>query len=218
MRYRLYCFDMDGVLYDSRTMVGLGYQRALQQYNAETGQQIPVPDVDTIMEEIGKPIPVIYRNLFPQLSEAEQRHVASFTLAHFVELIHEGRGVLLPGAAEVLSHLHRQQVLLGLASNGRVPYLQAILDTYDLRKYFHSIVFVDGKHLPSKGSLIKHYMHEFDVPAQDTLMIGDRMSDYDAAQEAGVDFACIMSGHGNDFSDEPITYRLHHLQEVLEIQ
>jgi len=217
MKYKLVCFDMDGVLYSSEKIVGLAYKGAVEKIRKDQGLNVEIPTVERIMEEIGKPIIDIYRNLFPTLTAEQQKEIATNNLGELISLIRSKKGVLLPGAAKVLKELRSRGVFIGLASNGRGPYLTAIMETYEIKPEFHSIKFINGEDLKSKADLIKTYMKEFSIAPEETLMVGDRMSDYNAAKEAAVPFACVTSGHGSDFSDQQFDYTVHHLQELIEI-
>jgi phosphoglycolate phosphatase len=217
MKYKLVCFDMDGVLYSSEKIVGLAYKGAVEKIRQDQGLDVEIPTVERIMEEIGKPIIDIYRNLFPTLTAEQQKEIATNNLGELISLISSKKGVLLSGAEAVLKELRSREVYMGLASNGRGPYLNAIMDTYDIGQHFHSIRFINGKELCSKADLINAYKKEFSVSPEETLMVGDRMSDYNAAKEAGVPFACVTTGHGSDFSNQQFDYTVHHLEELLEI-
>ncbi len=60
-------------------------------------------------------------------------------------------------------------------------------------------------------------MNEFRILPEQTLMVGDRLADYEAAQEAGVDFARMTAGHGSDFTDEEVAYSMQTLHELIPV-
>ena len=217
MKYNLICFDMDGVIYSSEEIIGKAYQNAIHEFSKRSGVQIHIPEVDNIMEEIGKPVKEIFQNLFPHLTEEQRDGISALTLEFLLELIKSKKGELLPGVEKVFEQLSKMDVKIGLASNGREKYLDAILKTYGLSSYFHSFAYINQGEIRTKGDIIKSYMNEFDEDPGNVLMVGDRMSDYNAARDAGVDFACVLSGHGNDFTDEELTYTIHNLEEILDV-
>lgn len=217
MRYRLVCFDMDGVLYSSERMIAGVFRKAALEYAAVRGLAVTVPELPEIMEQIGRPISVIFSSLFPGLSPEQQREISLLTLQELVTRVRAREGSLLPGAFDVLRTLAIRGVQLGLASNGRAPYLDAILETYNLVRFFPDRAVIDGKALPDKGSLITHAMARHGIGPRETLMVGDRLTDWEAARQAGVDFACVLSGHGSDFTDQPLDHAIHRLAELLPI-
>lgn len=220
MRYSLLCFDMDGVIFSSGKILGPVYQSAISAYARDNQRDIAVPELSRILEEIGKPVPVIFANLFPELPDEERGKISSNVLHFLMQKVRNQEGELLEGVHEVLAFLNRHKIKVGLASNGRAGYLNSILETYDLADKFDSVAIIDHDKLPSKGSLVRHYMDEFSIPSEKTLMVGDRLTDYEAARENNVDFALVTSGHGNDFTDEPdvkVEWKIQSLPELIPV-
>ena len=217
MPYKLVCFDMDGVLYSSEAMIADAFTDAVGKYNRESDEALTVPDLRTIMEVVGYSIKTIYETLFPDLSQSGQERVSVLTLEALVQRVRNSEGTLLPNAESVLQGLVEGGVEFGLASNGRAPYLDAILETHGIGRFFPDRAVIDGKALPDKGSLITHAMARHGMRPKDTLMVGDRLTDYEAAGQAGVDFACVLSGHGSDFGDHEFTWSINDLEELLPI-
>jgi len=215
MDYDLICFDMDGVIYSSEKMIGDAYQRAIGYYKEQNNEKVIVPSLAEIVEQLGSPIAVIFKNLFPDLSEEKRKQIAAGVLVYLVENVKNKKGELLLGSKEILEKLKGEGKKIGLASNGRAPYLNAILDSYDLRKYFDVVIFV-GEEYPTKGALIVGAGSILGISAERTLMVGDRKVDWLAAQEAKVDFAMIYGGHGNDFKDEKCKFKSENLLGLLE--
>ena len=217
MPYKLVCFDMDGVLYSSEAMIADAFRDAVLEYRKESGKVIAVPELPRIMEEVGRPIRTIYANLFPQLTLEDRDRVSVLALDALEKMVRAEEGTLLSNALEILEHLRMGGVAVGLASNGRAQYLDAILETYGMDQFFPDRAVIDGSALPDKGSLITHAMERHGIAPSDTLMVGDRLTDYDAAHQAGVDFACVLTGHGSDFSDHQFTWSVHDLEELVPI-
>ncbi len=215
MDYDLISFDMDGVIYSSEKMIGDAYQRAITHYKETNSEEVVVPSLEQIIEQLGNPIVVIFENLFPRLSANKRSEIAVAVLVYLVENVNAKKGELLLGSREILEKLKGEGKKIGLASNGRAPYLNAILDSYDLRKYFDAVIFV-GEEYPSKGSLIVGAGDILGISAERTLMVGDRKVDWLAAKEAKVDFAMIYGGHGNDFNGEKSKFEVENLLGLLD--
>ena len=54
--------------------------------------------------------------------------------------------------------------------------------------------YIDGKNIFTKGDILKAYV-QLGLPAQEILMVGDRLSDLDAAKAISCDFAWCAYGH-----------------------
>jgi len=217
MPYKLVCFDMDGVLYSSEKMIAAAFRDAVMRFSREVELDVQVPKLQRIMEEVGRPIRTIYANLFPKLNQVQQERVSTLTLDTLEKRVKAREGTLLPGALQVLQKLEERGIAIGLASNGRERYLDAILQTYGMDRYFPGRAVIDGDKLPDKGSLITHAMQRYELNAEDTLMVGDRLTDYEAAEQAGVDFVCVLTGHGNDILDHQSAYSIRKLEELLPV-
>ena len=53
----------------------------------------------------------------------------------------------------------------------------------------------NNRRKPAPGMLLEAF-HDFKIPPQRTLMIGDALRDFQAAQRAGCDFALVRTGKG----------------------
>ncbi|HBN21899.1 MAG TPA: D-glycero-beta-D-manno-heptose-1,7-bisphosphate 7-phosphatase [Holosporales bacterium] len=53
----------------------------------------------------------------------------------------------------------------------------------------------NNRRKPAPGMLLEAF-HDFNIPPQRTLMIGDALRDFQAAQRAGCDFALVRTGKG----------------------
>jgi len=220
-KYKLICFDMDGVIFSSENIIYKAYQNAATQYNIENEGQVTVPNTPTILQEVGKPVPVIFQNLFPQLNQSQQSHLSKMCLDELIELVLQKKGLLYPQVDTTLSSLKEKGVKIALASNGRSFYLEAILEAYQLEKYFDVTHYVDeeidGSPLETKTRLIVESMKDFKVSTKETLMVGDRITDQVAAKEANVDFAAMLEGHSSELVGSDASYFLHSLSELIPI-
>lgn len=213
---KLVCFDMDGVIYSSEPIIEAAFQQGIARWGEESGQPITVPGKEEILEQIGKPIPDIFLNLFPEKNEQQRREIAESVQVVLDKMVAEKGGDLIPGARFALQEVRRRGIKVGLASNGRESYLRSIMETYDLQQYFDALVFTGGD-LPGKGDLVRWYMEKFSAEPSETVMVGDRLTDYHAAKENSARFVLVTAGHGNDFTDEPVEHSIEDLHNLPEL-
>jgi phosphoglycolate phosphatase len=122
----------------------------------------------------------------------------------FLELYAENtskRSRLYPGIREGIDWLKSQGYLLGCVTNKAAQFTLPLLEDLGVRDDFG--IVVSGDTLPVKkpdpGPLL-HAARHFGVPAAQSLMVGDSVSDVTAARAAGFQIVCMSYGynHGVD--------------------
>jgi phosphoglycolate phosphatase-like HAD superfamily hydrolase len=98
--------------------------------------------------------------------------------------------------AATLAALGDSAYALGVASNGRHPYIAAVLDTYELRPCFVDLVAVESGSKTTKADLLRAYVTRHAVEQGKLVMIGDRASDVEAARDLSCLFVGCDYGHG----------------------
>jgi phosphoglycolate phosphatase len=105
-----------------------------------------------------------------------------------------------PLAVETLVALKQKEYKVGILTRGGRDYAESVLGLWNLYDGFHTVVcrddyaFEDAK--PSPMS-IKHFARELDVQPEEVLYLGDNLSDWYAARDAGADFIGVLSGGCN---------------------
>ena len=194
----LIAFDLDGVLYSSEPFLGAAYREAIANVNARRPGSFPrVPETREILDHVGWPVPVILARLFPAIEPAAVELLSSETLQVICTRVARGEGLLFPGVAESLAQLERSGVRLAVASNGRRRYVEAVLSTYGISRYFIELVSVDGgDRINSKADILRAYLGREPCSPTELVMVGDRASDVEAAQAVGCHFVGCDYGHG----------------------
>jgi len=217
MKFKLICFDMDGVIYSSEKILGKAYSIAIEKFAVNSSADIKIPSTEEILAQVGRPVIQIFANLFPELNQEDRQVLSDMCLDELCILIENKEGELIEDIIETLKKLKATGIIITLASNGRRKYLESILNSFDLTGFFDSRHFISEKGIGSKGGLIKFYMEEFNVSNESTLMVGDRFSDYEAAEQANTPFAAFMQGHGNDFENLEPEYKMQKISELIDI-
>lgn len=195
----LIAFDLDGVLYSSEPFLGEAYREAIANVNVQRPGSFPrVPQTREILDHVGWPVSVILARLFPTIDLAAVELLFLETVHVIAAHIQRREGILFPGVAETLSELQRADLALAVASNGRRQYVETVLSTYGIARYFTPLVTIDGADgTKSKADILRTYMaRERYTPAQ-LVMVGDRTSDVEAAQAVGCHFVGCDYGHGH---------------------
>jgi phosphoglycolate phosphatase len=194
----LIAFDLDGVLYSSEPFLGDAYREAIANVNAQRPGAFPrVPATREILDHVGWPVPVILARLFPTTAPAAVELLSTETLQVICARVARGEGILFAGVGATLARLHGRGLALAVASNGRRPYIETVLATYDIARYFIERVSVDGGACArSKTDVLRTYLQRAARGPRQLVMVGDRASDVEAAQAVGCHFIGCDYGHG----------------------
>lgn len=196
-------FDMDGVLIDTRQLI----TGAITDVLAARGLTATASDIANVT---GKPVHGMYEVLAPGHDALllEKEH-----LAH-----HEGNLHLITeyGAEDILpalSHSYRLGVFTGFNELSR-----SRLDMFDLSKFFEVIIDSSqySKHKPDPEGLFL-CMSELGVTPEETVYVGDGISDILVGKAAGVNkIVGITQGFGSreDFAKHGADYIIDSLIEL----
>ncbi len=198
---RAILFDVDGTLFSSEHIIGEVYRTAFTEFMQrfpEKRSQASVPELSAILAEIGKPVVEIFRNLAPGLSETDRGVISALVLSDLIRRIGRGEGEHYPDVNETVAALHRRGYELFAASNGRLAYIEAILAFNGTRSFFRAVPAIDGQAIKNKNDLVRSILSAYALDGTSAVLVGDRASDRDAAQLAGLPFIACRYGHTQD--------------------
>jgi len=193
-----YCaFDIDGTLYDCGPIILEAFQEGARRFAADAGTPLRVPTREDILRVVGLPTDEMFYRLYPALSTAENDRLNFISTECLSAMVRKRGGILFDGVRETLEELDGRDVRMLVASNGKPRYIEAILETYDLVRFFSGpLVMVNGD-IKNKTDIVRYYLDN--VTGGDMLiMVGDRASDRAAARENGVPFIGCAFGHAGD--------------------
>lgn len=176
---RGYIFDMDGTLFQTNLILTPALEETFQMlrdkglWEGET----PLERYEAIM---GVPLPEVWRTLCPLHTELQHQVSNDFFQYALIRCIQNRQGALYDGVEDVLSKLSKVDPLF-IASNGQTAYLQAIVDTYQLQRYFQAIYSIDVESSGNKADLVARIIREQQL--EEGAVIGDRLSDFEAAHK-----------------------------------
>ncbi len=197
-------FDNDGTVYDNRGVGDVGGVLTVKRLYKELEINEPVPAAEEFMKLMGEPHKEIFMKLV-KVNEFEKIYpkIYKYSLEECEKLIRARKGKIYAGVLEAVSKL-RASIKVAIATNGRLGYIRPISETHELGKYFDLIMSVEQVR-GDKASLIREEMKQLGVKSSETIIVGDRIADIEAARGAGCKVALVKWGYGNEkewrFSD-----------------
>jgi 2-phosphoglycolate phosphatase len=187
--YKLCVFDLDGTLVDTKLDIAL----ALQKVMGEAG--FPKPGLDEVKNAIGGGA----RKALFKLTGLEGG-ILDPMLKEFTTLYEEmccDNTVVYQGAEELLKKLNGLGIKLAVVTMKFRAPSHKILAHHGLIDLFDTVLTFDDleKRKPDPDSLFM-LQRKFSVSPEDTLMVGDSMTDLDYAKAAGVDACAVTFGYG----------------------
>ncbi len=202
-------FDLDGTLVETTRLNIPIIQAEIKKY-----AHLHVPDSRKIQSAFGLPYKEFWELLTPDATEQEIRIISQCQEKELFELL-KTENVLLPKAREVLTELKRRGHILSTASNCSTAYLNAILESQQIKDLFYEplcIEKVDG--YMKKDILLAHFQH---LNKLDAFMIGDRSSDIEAAKAHHIPAVACHLGYADDGELEEADYHIYSLEDLLEL-
>lgn len=181
----LVILDLDGTLYSSRATTLGAVAHAVADLNARHGLGMQTPGEEQILAGVGCTRVEFAKRVFPALPARYHEEIDGLIWHWERELITAGRGSLYPGAREALEDMSRDGFRLAVATNAGRPYMDTILDHFDVRRLFDECRCAGDGAPGDKSDLIRAVVASLGVEASSSVMVGDRRSDIDAAKKAG---------------------------------
>jgi phosphoglycolate phosphatase-like HAD superfamily hydrolase len=190
-RYRLVIFDMDGTLSEE------------------------ILDFEAIRQEIGVDASVGILEHLATLPD-EARTTAQTILDRHENAAAETCGVH-DGAAPLLAEFKRLHIHTALLTRNSLVNARTILSRHQLL-LDHVSTREDRPHKPHADSIL-NITRRFDIPVEQTLMVGDYIYDLQAAQAAGADSAllCLRDGGKRPEFAGMATYCVDCLMDLLPL-
>ena len=192
MKYKNLIFDIDGTLWDSRSIVAKGYNYVLE---GEGLNHLCVTAED-LRPLFGKVMSEIADILFHSLPE-ETRYPLLERCMEWEHRFLENDPcdtIAYPKVKETIAKLAENHNLY-IVSNSQKGYPELCMDKLGLEPYIKDhLCFGDTG--TSKGKTIRKLMERNGIPADDVIYIGDTQGDYEATLEADVPFIWCTFGFG----------------------
>ena len=194
--------DVDGTLVDSVPDLAYCVDEMMKQLD------MPVYGEDKVRNWVGNGVERLTRRaLIGQLDGEPDDALFEKAYPIFLDLYDKNvceRSCLYDGVREALDFLKTQDVKIGCVTNKNAQFTLPILEKLGVKDDFEIIICGDtlDKKKPDPLPLL-HGAEKLGATPEQSLMLGDSMSDVKAARAAGFDIICMSYGynHGEDIRD-----------------
>ncbi|MCR4678418.1 MAG: HAD hydrolase-like protein [Lachnospiraceae bacterium] len=193
--YKYVLFDLDGTISDPKVGICTSVQQALKKFG------IDVADINTLTPFIGPPLRDSFRDFYHIKPEDMEDVIAAYRARFSTVGLFEND--LYDGIPELLKSLKENGRKLALASSKPRVFVEKILDHFGISQYFDVIMGseLDGTR-ENKSEIIAECLRLFELdPSGDlseTVMVGDRKYDIEAANAAGLPNIAVSYGYGSE--------------------
>ncbi len=188
---RLAIFDFDGTLFDSVCDVVICFNKTLTIHN------FPTLTHEEYLDRLGGNIDEIVSLILKDKNTAKNIELVKKTYGQLYSKSPKENTRPFAGAHEILKALQEKGILLAINSNRSNDSVKYYID-----RFFSDINFqaIEGHGLdyPSKPdpSAVINMMEKFKVTEDETLYIGDSITDIRTAQNAEIDCVLVSWGYG----------------------
>lgn len=192
MKYQNILFDLDGTVIDSR--LGLGNSLTYALANVGMGDLINRELLDSFL---GVP-------LLQGMEEycGMDRETANKAVDYFQKYYGE-RGMFeskpFDGFESMLKLLSHNGKVLAVATNGYTENAKIVLGHHCIAKYFSIIRGLTSLGADeTKQEVIRGVVKDLNIDTDNTVMVGDRFFDIQAAKDSGVHSVGVLYGYGEE--------------------
>ena len=180
-------FDLDGTLTDP----ALGFVRSINYSLLEHGMS-PF-DEEKLKKFIGPPLDDSFREILHLDQDKDVSSLVSKYRERYAEVGYS-ENILYEGIPEVLVALRGLGFKLGVCTSKRTDFAEKILTLFDIRNHFQ---FVDGGEVGVKKSSQLEDLITHNFIDRNSIMIGDRSIDIDAAKKNSMKSVGVLYGYGS---------------------
>lgn len=212
--------DVDGTLVDSVPDLAYCVDEMLKAL------ELPVRGEERVRHWVGNGVErLVRRGLVNDLNGEPDEALFEKAMPIFNALYAENtskRSCLYPGVKEALDFLRTTDVKIGCVTNKAAQFTLPILKDLGIADYFEIVICGDtlAKKKPDPLPLL-HAAEQLSVQPQNSLMLGDSMSDVKAARAAGFSIICMSYGynHGEDIRDyhpDAVVDRMDEIKQLID--
>jgi len=181
-------FDVDGVLIDSNKVIIKAYKITAKKLG------LRIPSSEEIIDLLGRPLETIAVILWPNVDR--EVYVKEHRKLFMDKNLHIP-GV--DGTVNAIKELKKSGFKLGVVSGGCIFLIKKHLKEagFDIN-WFEAISSFETtkKHKPGPEPLF-YVMDKLNVKPEETLYVGDAISDYECAKNAKVEYVAVLTGFLN---------------------
>ena len=182
-------FDIDGTLWDSRSIIVEGYNQVL----TAAGHEDLCVTAEDLKRLFGKTMKEIADIMLTTLPEEERYSLMEKCIdTGDARLLDDPCDIGYPGVKETLEELHKRYRLF-IVSNSQLGYPETTMEKLGITHLFQGHLCF-GNTGTDKGTTIRILMEQHSI--KNAVYIGDTQGDYEAAMKAGLPFVWATFGFG----------------------
>ncbi|MER2492133.1 HAD family hydrolase [Catenovulum sediminis] len=212
-KYKLVIFDWDGTLMDSIGRIVSSMQ------NAASNCGVEVPSDALAQSVIGLSLPTAIQTLFPSADETMKKRLSDVYRQEYV-YDNPVPTPLFHGVEPLLQQLSEQGYILAVATGKARAGLDRVLKATGLANYFAATICADESESKPSPKMLLSLLQQFDLTANQAVMIGDTVHDLNMANNAGMDAIGVTCGVNDEAtlaSCKPvaIVHQIHQIKTIL---
>ena len=182
-------FDIDGTLWDSRSIIVEGYNQVL----TAAGHEDLCVTAEDLKRLFGKTMKEIADIMLTSLPEEERYPLMEKCIdTGDARLLNDPCDIGYPGVKETLEELHKRYRLF-IVSNSQLGYPETTMEKLGITHLVQGHLCF-GNTGTDKGTTIRILMEQHGI--ENAVYIGDTQGDYEAAVKSGLPFVWATFGFG----------------------
>jgi HAD superfamily hydrolase (TIGR01549 family) len=178
-------FDVDGVLIDSNRIIAEAYQKTAEKL------ELRVPSPHEIVDLMGRPLAEIVRILWAKTD-------VELYMEEYRKLFMDETLAIpaIEGAVDAVMEIRESGFKIGVLSGKVMFFIKKHLREAGFNvNWFDAIVSFETtkKHKPHREPLL-YAINQLGVKTEDTVYVGDALSDYECARNAKVEYFAVLTG------------------------
>jgi len=186
-----YIFDLDGTIIDSGKEIIADIIKASQSVCAEINEEV-LPSL------VGKPIgEILQESLYENSKEKREVVIKEYRKIYDDKKMYSC--VLYEGVFDFLKELKSNKKNIILLTNKPMKPTENILNCLNIRQYFDDVYTIDRiKNKKTKSEVLTCLLKEKNYNPENTILLGDTVSDMNAAKENHVLGMAVLWGYEKD--------------------
>ena len=214
MNIRLVIFDFDGTVADTRHNIVITMQRVMRELG------MPVADEETCAATIGLPLKDCFRQIFPELTDDGAEHCAETYRQIFFANAKSLVPNMFPYVQETIDLLFAHRIKMAIASSRTSASLLGFIREMNLTDKIAMVVGSDEvTHHKPHPEPVNVILSALDVPAAETLVVGDMPVDILMGAAAGTHTCAVTYGNASaeELSDSGAESLIEDMAELVKL-
>lgn len=193
-KLQAFIFDMDGVIIDSEPIHSRVKMETFRHFGIDF-------DESRLSSYMGGTSGLIFKDVVAESGRTDitPEMLTAYKHKHYLEVLQSGGIDPVEGTRELIRALHEAGVPLGLATSSHPPVMNAILDNFEIRKYFTSVI--SGGELPESKPNPAIYLisaERLGAKPENCCVLEDTTNGILAAKRAGMYCLAFHNPHSGE--------------------